>query len=159
MEKLIQRVMQSKPLTLSLHIYSHACVVLSALLLIFIEYRAFRSSPTDAIFLAVSLALPFVLVSVLRIVINAPRPYEVLDIFDTPPKGKSGRSFPSRHAFSIFAISVSAFAYAPPLAVAGIILGLGLCVARVALGIHFIRDVAAGALIGVATAAIGLIIL
>jgi membrane-associated phospholipid phosphatase len=38
-------------------------------------------------------------------------------------------------------------------------LGVLLCIARVLLGIHFVRDVIAGALIGVCSAALGILIL
>ncbi|MBQ7387174.1 MAG: phosphatase PAP2 family protein [Clostridia bacterium] len=159
MERLLKEISENKILTLSLKVYSHACVLLSVILFVMLEYKAYESSLTEALSLAVSLAVPFLVVSVLRVIINAPRPYEVLGIYENLPKNKRGRSFPSRHAFSVFAIAVTAFPTYPALAVTGIILGVGLCIARVLLGIHFVRDVLAGALIGIASAAFGLIIL
>ncbi len=159
MENLLRKISKNKRLSLALRVFSHMCVLYSVILFIILEYNAFCSSPTDAALLAASLGVPFILVTVLRKLINAPRPYEVYNFFDDPPKDKRGQSFPSRHVFSGFAISVSAIFTFPALAAVGITLSLGLCVARVLLGIHFIRDVAAGALVGIATAILGIILL
>ena len=48
--------------------------------------------------------VPFIAVTLLRRLINAKRPYELLPFYETPPKNKIGKSFPSRHVFSIFVI-------------------------------------------------------
>lgn len=109
--------------------------------------------------LAVS-AVPFILVSILRRIINAPRPYELHpDIYDLPPKKREGCSFPSRHVFSSFSIG-TAICFVYPLAGAALILlGAVISVSRVLLGKHFTRDVIAGALIGAVTSVIGMIIM
>jgi membrane-associated phospholipid phosphatase len=159
MEKLLKKISENRLAVLVLSLYSHLCVILSAALFLITVYSAYLSSVMSAISLALSLAVPFVLVSLLRVVINAPRPYEVFKIFENLPKNKKGRSFPSRHAFSIFAISVTALPVYPVLAAILLLLGIGLCVARVLLGIHFVRDVAAGAVIGIISALLGIIIL
>ena len=58
-----------------------------------------------AVRLGIICAVPFVIVSLVRRWINAPRPYEVYsDIYEVAPKSRAGASFPSRHAFSVFAI-------------------------------------------------------
>ena len=159
MEKLLKKISENKPLCTCLKIYSHLCVLASVALFLLLEYSAFTVSPVKALSLALSLAIPFVLVSVIRVIINAPRPYEVFGVFEDLPKNKKGRSFPSRHAFSAFAIAVSAFPIYPALAAVMLFLGTLLCVARVLLGIHFVRDVLAGALVGAASAVLGIIIL
>ena len=97
----------------------------------------------------------FVLVSVFRRICNAPRPYTV---FDTPPvikKETLGKSFPSRHIFSIFVIAATVFRFYPA---AGTVLGAAgivMASARVAGGVHFPRDVIAGAAIGIICSVIG----
>ncbi len=63
-----------------------------------------------------------------------------------------GKSFPSRHAFSIFIIGMT-FLASCPLPMAGwFILALGVCLAlvRVLAGVHFPRDVITGTLLGIA---------
>lgn len=96
-------------------------------------------------------AISFVLVSLLRKAINAPRPYEVFGIAPVIPKGTKGKSFPSRHAFSIFVIGMTFLATCPLPWVGWLVLALGVCLAcvRVLAGVHFPRDVVAGALIGI----------
>lgn len=99
--------------------------------------------------------LSFAAVSVYRKWRNSPRPYEVLDIEPLISRDKKGESFPSRHVFSVFIIAM-AWGYVCP--AVGWILGCAgvlLAIIRVLAGIHFPRDVAAGAAIGVAAGLLG----
>jgi membrane-associated phospholipid phosphatase len=101
--------------------------------------------------------ISFVLVSVFRRIVNAPRPYEVFDGVPVIAKDTLGKSFPSRHAFSIFIIGM-AFCACCPLAWAGpviLVLGVALAVIRVIAGVHFPRDVIAGALAGILLGYVG----
>ena len=93
-------------------------------------------------------AVPFLLVTLLRRVVSLPRPYEVYDI--TPPVAgaRSGSSFPSRHVASAFLIGTLSLGVSLPLAVAVLVAAVGVAVIRVLLGIHFVRDVVAGAVLG-----------
>ena len=113
-----------------------------------------------ALNLALVSAIPFVAVSGIRRLINAPRPYELFDdIYERPPKNKKGCSFPSRHVFSAFSIgTVLCFLY-PIVGAVTILLGAVIAAARVLLGKHFLRDVITGALIGAVTSVIGMIIM
>lgn len=116
-------------------------------------------SPALGIKYLAVLGIPFCLVSLLRKYIGAPRPYEIYDFYEKKPKGSEKNSFPSRHAFSVFAIgTLLLFAY-PVFGIVLLLLGVALCVCRVLLGYHFIRDVLAGALIGVISSLIGSIFL
>ena len=60
--------------------------------------------------LIIYLAIPgisFVAVSIFRKCYNAKRPYEIYDFKPLIPKDTIGKSFPSRHVFSIFVIGTT----------------------------------------------------
>ncbi|MBQ9015872.1 MAG: phosphatase PAP2 family protein [Firmicutes bacterium] len=100
-------------------------------------------------------AISFILLSIVRDRINRPRPYEVFDLEPIIDKKTRGHSFPSRHIFCMFLIAMTVFYFYP---LAGVLIGLvgaALAVNRVMGGVHFIRDVAAGALCGVVCGIIG----
>ena len=93
------------------------------------------------------------IVSLLRIVFNRPRPYSEKGANITPilhKDSKDDQSFPSRHVACAFVI---ASVFLPYLAWAGIALmplGLALCAIRFALGLHYPTDLLAGAGVGLA---------
>lgn len=97
----------------------------------------------------------FAVVSLFRHFYNAPRPYEVLEIDPLLLKETKGHSFPSRHVFSVFVIAMTYLWLLPPAGVVFLIVGVILALCRVLLGVHFPRDVAAGAAIGVLSALAG----
>lgn len=99
-------------------------------------------------------AVGFAAVSFFRKRFNAPRPYECCAIAPLIARDGAGKSFPSRHAFSAFAIAASWFAASAPVAVVLLAAAVVLAVCRVLGGVHFPRDVVVGALIGSATGAL-----
>ena len=103
---------------------------------------------TELALLLCCLAVSFVTVTVARKFIDAKRPYELLPFYKEAPRKKKGRSFPSRHTFSIFAIGTALCYFDLVLGLILVALGVLLAVCRVLLGYHFIRDTVAGALIG-----------
>ena len=104
-------------------------------------------------------AVSFVLVTIFRKIINAPRPYEKFDIPPVIEKDTKGKSFPSRHVFSVFIIAVTIFYSHPgPGIVIGLI-GVAMAVIRVLGGVHEVRDVVAGAVIGLVCGIVGFYIL
>ncbi len=125
----------------------------------FMMVESFLSSWERALRVLLMLAVPFVLVSVVRALVKAPRPYEVYPFYEKKPHRAAGKSFPSRHAFSAFAIAVAMLAFNVTFAFLLLFLGVVLCVCRYLLGIHFPRDLIAGALIGVLASVLGLWIL
>ena len=93
-------------------------------------------------------ALVFAGGTLLRAALNFPRPYEVYHTPALAPKDRKGQSFPSRHMFSSAVLTVCGLWLWPP---AGWLLAavtLLLAPIRVLTGVHFIRDVAAGILLG-----------
>ena len=100
-------------------------------------------------------AVSFVCLSVIRRIINAPRPYEKFDIPPVLEKDTTGKSFPSRHVFSVFVIAMTVFYEHPGAGILLGIIGLLLGIVRVAVGVHEPKDVAAGAIAGIARGLIG----
>lgn len=94
-------------------------------------------------------ALGFVLLSLFRKALNAPRPYEKENMIPLLTKETSGQSFPSRHVFSATIISMCALRAFPLLGVICLFLSILLAVFRVLLGVHYPRDVVAGYLVGI----------
>lgn len=104
--------------------------------------------PSRTIPLVLVLGAAFAAVSLFRHHFNAPRPYECCGVRPLLVREGSGQSFPSRHAFSAFAIAVSWFALSVPAAVALLGCACAVGVLRVVGGVHFPRDVIGGAAIG-----------
>ena len=103
-------------------------------------------------------AAGFLIVTVLRAAINAPRPYEALGIPAITRKDTQGKSFPSRHAACGAVIAVTALYGAPPLGWALVVVSLLIALSRVLSGVHFVKDVLAGWLLGAAVGVIGFLI-
>lgn len=159
MEKILRRVYENSTLTLVLKLFSHLVgafsVAVFALMLVFY----FKISISAALSYLASLGLPFAIVSAIRLLIDAKRPYQLYDFYDSKPKSKSGSSFPSRHAFSAFAIGTLALFTHTALGIILLVLGILMCACRVLCGMHFIRDVVCGAIIGAVSSVIGALIL
>ena len=80
---------------------------------------------------------------------SAPRPYEVWGIAPLLYKDTKGKSFPSRHAFSVFVIGMVYFYDKTALGAVVFFAGAVLSFVRVIGGVHFVKDVLAGAAFGV----------
>ena len=104
-------------------------------------------------------AFVFLAGTVLRRIINAPRPYQVYQTPPLTPKNKQGESFPSRHLFSASVIAVCGFYLCPPLGWLLTACTLILAPVRVLAGVHFIKDVTVGAAAGALVGWIGFFLL
>ena len=115
----------------------------------------------DARILSVLLtpAISFVLVSVFRSHVNAPRPYEQLDIQPLIHKDTRGHSFPSRHVFSSAVISCAFLYTFSRIGVVLLLVTALLAIIRVLGGVHFPRDVIVGFCIGLLAGWIGFVLL
>ena len=159
MEAVLKRIYASRRASLSLKIISHASVLVSVGAFVALLIYSYISEPIVALKIGVFALAPYILVSAVRKIIKAPRPYEIYDFYQAPPKNKVGQSFPSRHVFSAFVIAVLSYIASVWVSIALIVLGVLLAVSRVLLGIHFVRDVVAGALIGILSGIFGIIMI
>lgn len=94
-------------------------------------------------------AAGFILLTVFRAKYNAIRPYEKYDFKPLIPKETHGKSFPSRHVFSVFVCAGAVSFIYPLLGIVMNIMGLCLAIIRVISGVHFPKDVIAGAVVGI----------
>lgn len=99
--------------------------------------------------------ISFIILSFFRKKINAPRPYEKLNIEPIIPKSTVGQSFPSRHVFSVFVIAMTLYYISPAIGISLMLVGIIVGIVRVLGGVHFPRDVIAGAVIGIFLSFIG----
>ena len=99
----------------------------------------------------------FLLVSLLRHLIGAKRPYQEKD--GAPPRRGENDSFPSRHAYSAFFIATLAFRLSAALSYCLFPGAILLALLRVYSGVHHPRDVVAGAFLGMLGAIVTLVLL
>ena len=154
MEKIWRSVAKKRKLVLFLKAACFISTAFAVLCFAFI-FVGLLSAPIACLKYLAVLGVPFVLVSLIRKYVNAPRPYELYKFSKKPPKDSKGNSFPSRHTFSIFAIGTLTLFVFPVLGIVLLIFGVIMGGARVLLGYHFPRDVICGALIGVCASLIG----
>lgn len=103
--------------------------------------------------------ISFVLVSVFRYFYNAKRPYAIYEYEPVVAKEKEGQSMPSRHVFSAFVIAC-AFAYInPKFSIIFFVVATLIAIHRVIVGVHFIKDVVVGAVIGIVSGIIGFFVI
>ena len=86
----------------------------------------------------------FVILSLLRKKINAPRPYEVWEIIPLLDRDSPGQSMPSRHVFSATIISMACLHASLSVGVILLILSAILGLVRVLGGVHYPKDVLVG---------------
>lgn len=86
----------------------------------------------------------FVILSLLRKKINAPRPYETWEIVPLLDRDRPGQSMPSRHVFSATIISMACLHASLSVGVILLILSAILGLVRVLGGVHYPKDVVVG---------------
>ena len=100
-------------------------------------------------------AVSFVVVTLFRKIVNEPRPYEKYDLPPVIDKDTGGKSFPSRHVFSVFIIAMTIFYEHSGAGVLLGIIGLLLGIVRVLVGVHEPKDIIVGALAGIVCGIVG----
>ena len=93
-------------------------------------------------------ATGFVILSLLRKKINAPRPYEEWDIKPLLDRDSPGQSMPSRHVFSATIISMACLHASLSVGLILLILSAILGLVRVLGGVHYPKDVVVGYICG-----------
>lgn len=86
----------------------------------------------------------FVILSLLRKKINAPRPYEEWDIKPLLDRDRPGQSMPSRHVFSASIISMACMHASLTMGMICLTLSAFLGLVRVLGGVHYPKDVVVG---------------
>lgn len=102
----------------------------------------------------------FILLSVFRCLVNRKRPYEVYGIPAVFNKETEGKSFPSRHVFSVTVIAMT-YLFLLPVSWPGIVLLAAagfLAAIRVVSGVHYVSDVLAGIFAGLVAGVTGYIV-
>lgn len=158
--KIINRIKKSKrgeSIVLFLNKYLTDMIYVAFIYLLFQLILEHRYEELVRIVLVTGIS--FVLVSVVRHFINAERPYTKYDFKPLINKEKTGDSMPSRHVFSAFVIGMAYLYINTALGVVVLIMGATIAVTRVLIGVHFPRDVIAGAVIGVLSGIIGFFVL
>ena len=123
---------------------------------------AYAATPTTAVRFWKALLVPalsFVLVSVVRARINAPRPYERFAIDPLIKKGTHGKSFPSRHLFSAAIIACTLWWLEPAWGAAAFAACIVVAFCRIVGGVHFPRDIVGAFAFALACAFVGFILI
>lgn len=100
-----------------------------------------------------------IIISIVRVLVNAKRPYEVYNYEPAVPKKTHGKSFPSRHTVCAFIIAMAFLYVNTRIGIIMLFIGVLIGITRVIAGVHFIRDVVFGALIGIAVGLVGFFII
>ena len=124
-------------------------------------FLLFNSIYTKASYLVIAKliivpATTFVVISILRLALDARRPYEIYDIKPIIEKKKKRQSMPSRHVLSATLIAMTVLYFNQSLGIILLILTFFVAITRVLAGVHFIKDVFMGILIGVICTIFGL---
>ena len=90
----------------------------------------------------------FVILSLLRKKINAPRPYEVWEIIPLLDRDSPSQSMPSRHVFSATIISMACLHASLTMGMICLTLSAFLGLLRVLGGVHYPKDVVVGYICG-----------
>ena len=116
------------------------------------------TSAGKALISAVTCLAALYLCTMIRVVADRKRPYEVYETLPAIDKSTKGKSFPSRHLTSIAVISIALLSLNIPLGILFLFLTVVMGALRVLLGVHFIKDVAVGAAIGIIIGVVGMFV-
>ena len=101
-------------------------------------------------------AITFAIGTAMRAKLDRPRPYEQPGFEPLVEKKTKGKAFPSRHALSAAVLGAVWLYFYPAVGVAMTVVAAAICVLRVLAGVHAIRDVVFGAVLGFALGAAGM---
>lgn len=99
--------------------------------------------------------ITFVICTAARKVVNEKRPYEAMNITPLIKKDKKGQSFPSRHVLSATIIAMASMYVNVRLGIIMMLISVAIAVIRPVAGVHYIRDVIGGLVIGIVCGVMG----
>lgn len=146
-EKMTQPFRDHPKLAKSVHICNRILTGLALILYpVLLVYLLWQRAET--LYLSVVVPLDgFIIVSVLRKLVNRPRPYEKFQLPPVIPKDTKGKSFPSRHVYSAAVIAVTFLvqneSWLMEIGILLLVCACALGVIRVISGVHYISDVLA----------------
>lgn len=158
-QKTLRAVRENGTLWEALRVLGVVCVCLSVYTFGYLCAVLFVADVWRGVRFVAVCAVPFGVVSLARRLIGAPRPYEVYDLGVVPPRAGRADSFPSRHVFCAVLLGVLACPVSVRLGILTLCAGAVLGVCRVLGGIHFLRDVIAGGVLGAFAGGLGLVFL
>jgi len=151
--KISEQIKNNNGLVTALNVLDKAITYITVILFVsYLVYGAFLIPEDGGTLLYRSILIPgvsFLVVSIFRKILSAPRPYEVYGFVPAIKKDTKGKSFPSRHVFSIFMVAITYLQTSVWMAILITVMGIGLAVIRVVGGVHFIKDVVVGALMAI----------
>lgn len=159
MESFLKKIYEKKGLYRALGIADNVIVVIFIIAALYLAVLSLFAGWLTLLSVLLTLAVPFVITTLIRRAISAARPIELYGFYDKDAHRRPRPAFPSRHALSAALISTLYFAFCLPLAIALSVLTIILSLLRVLRGYHFPRDVIAGVLIGGFGSLFGILIL
>lgn len=163
--KITQPFRDNPELAKGIHIANKVCTgvmyVAYPLLLVYLYFYQYLSSYFSFKRALLVPAISFVVLTVVRALMNRPRPYEKFELPPVIKKDTKGNSFPSRHVFSATMIAMTFLLMSPWswLGLLFLVVAVALAVVRVLSGVHYISDVVAGFLVAVIAAVLGYLII
>lgn len=163
--KMTQPFRDHPELAKGIHIANKVCTgvmyLAYPLLLVYLFFYAHLSSYFSFKRALLVPAVSFVLLTIVRALINRPRPYEKFELQPVIKKDTKGNSFPSRHVFSATMIAMTFLLMSPFgwLGLLFLVVAVLLAVVRVLSGVHYISDVIAGFAVAVIAAVLGYLVI
>ena len=124
-------------------------------LVMFISYptmliiKAFTGFDFKLLMMVLIPASVLLVVTIIRKIVNRPRPYEKYDSPSLFERDGIGESFPSRHTASAFVLAMSGFALNPYIGAVLLLIAATIAFTRIITGVHYVSDVLAGMIISV----------
>ena len=161
LEETLKNVREDKTLSEGLRVFDVFTVCVSLYAFFYIIAAAWQKDMWLALKVAGILAVEFIILSLVRHIVHAPRPYEDFGLGHPSGKEKKTRhgAFPSRHVFCTALLGCVCFLFSGLFG--AILLGLSalLAVDRVLLGFHYPRDVIWGFVTGLVGGVLAILVL
>lgn len=140
-----------------LYLYLPYVFVLSYIILLIYTFVNYLFHQGDlSIFLKIILIplISFIVLSIIRKIINEKRPYEKYKITPLIQKKTKGKSMPSRHTFSACIISMSWFYVNTAVGIVFMVLTVVVGCTRFLAGVHYLKDNIVSVIVGIVIGAV-----